>query len=416
MNKRLAMVVGAGLYALWNITAWWISDPQDSYDTYRYFLPITDVQNPGVVVNALFVTVQSRDAITAIQVGISVLVWLALAVVVLRRLSYSPGSWVLAVLVLLFSMTEQVWSWHLLTYTESMTTSVVVLWLASIVWLSSFEGSPIRLLAPVVAATALLALTRPQLLVIAVPVLTVLGFWWWRRRGSAWPGLVALLAVVPFAAFAAWRVWQVSEVPLYRFRYALNNLFEKESSFREYALATAPPCETVTHALGSADPWNDVHALDKTMMGPCPETWLWYRSDNVLLTSWGRAIPGQTLQEFATTMPTVVLPAGSGQLAMPVGLSSLLLNPDHPWVWAVFYLTVGVVVAVVSRVKVRLTPLAVLAWLIIVLSCIAYLLLVWGSDGYDIERHVFPFLPMIAIACLVLPSTLPRAASPVARE
>jgi len=42
------------LYTIWNFAAVVSSEGQESYDTYRYFGSVFDVQNPGVTTTAFF--------------------------------------------------------------------------------------------------------------------------------------------------------------------------------------------------------------------------------------------------------------------------------------------------------------------------------------------------------------------------
>jgi hypothetical protein len=42
-----------------------------------------------------------------------------------------------------------------------------------------------------------------------------------------------------------------------------------------------------------------------------------------------------------------------------------------------------------------------------VLSVLAFLYVTWGADGFDVPRHLLPALPLLTVAALVLPSTLP---------
>jgi hypothetical protein len=91
------------------------------------------------------------------------------------------------------------------------------------------------------AAGGLAIFTRPQLLIIIVPVQFVLLTWIARRNKVAKLAGATGAGLLPFVVFGFYRIYELSTVQLYQFRYALNNLVDKGSSFRPYAFENMPP-------------------------------------------------------------------------------------------------------------------------------------------------------------------------------
>jgi hypothetical protein len=234
-------IVLAG-YSLWNLLAVMATQPQESYDTYRYFGIIFDVQNPGFMTSALFISIGDHQRIIHALILISVTAWSLLAVALLHRLRFTWIRWPLAVLTLLFSMTTAVWNYNTVLLTESLTVSTFIIWFAAIVWLAS--STPTGSLWPLVgllAAGGLAIFSRPQLLIIIVPIQVVLLIWVARKNQVAKLAWATGLGFVPIVAIGLYRMYQLSAVQLYQFQYALNNLVDKGSSFRPYAIENMPP-------------------------------------------------------------------------------------------------------------------------------------------------------------------------------
>ena len=407
MLKKVASAVVILSYAVWNLIIWNFSEPVDSYDTIRYFQPLSDTLNPGIVVNSIYLTLNSGTLITLAQVAIATTAWVLLALAILVRLRWTPVGWFMTIIVLLFSLTNPIWSWHMLTYTESLTNSALVLWFASIVWLTARPSSALKSLIPFSIAAILVALTRPQLLVFVLPTQLVILVWWWRKNGRPIPVVGSLLSIAPFMAFAVYRVQQVTEIDVYRMRYALHNLVGKNSSFRDYALAEMPPCDLVSQALNGPSPWNDTQALESTMISPCPDTWIWFRSDAVNLQNWLPARFSQAIVEFGTQMQGLILSIGTQSSALPSFLSTTLLNPSYPLIWALAYLIAGIGLAIAAGAKPKVSVLSVLGVGVVVSTVMLQMFFVWGADGESVERHQYPVIPMILIALLVFPSVWP---------
>mgnify|MGYP001057528028 CR=1 FL=1 len=174
MLRKVASAVVILSYVAWNLIVWNLSEPVDSYDTIRYFQPLSDTLNPGIVVNSIYLTLNSGTLITFAQVAIATAAWVLLALAILVRLRWTSVAWFMTIIVLLFSLTNPIWSWHMLTYTESLTNSALVFWFASIVWLTARSSSASKSLIPLSIAATLIALTRPQLLIFVLPTQLVI--------------------------------------------------------------------------------------------------------------------------------------------------------------------------------------------------------------------------------------------------
>jgi len=178
-------------------------------------------------------------------------------------------------------------------------------------------------------------------------------------------------------------------------------------------LENMPNCDAIPAALNGPAPWNDIHALESTLINVCPETWLWFNSEAVRVPNWLSANPYASFLDFVGAMPRVTLALMSEGRAMPEWLSNLLLNPTEPWLWMLLYAVLGATFAALARIRPRMTILGIVGSAIIAFSAFIYLISMWASDGYDINRHIYPVLPLIAIAFLVFPSVI---AKPVVKD
>lgn len=71
-------------------------------------------------------------------------------------------------------------------------------------------------------------------------------------------------------------------------------------------------------------------------------------------------------------------------------------------------LKAGILLAWLAGVRPRPTLLSVLGTMITIASASGYVFLVWAADGVDLGRHVFPIIPLINVAALIMPSVMPR--------
>ena len=140
------------------------------------------------------------------------------------------------------------------------------------------------------------------------------------------------------------------------------------------------------------------------MISSCPDTWMWFRSDAVILQNWVPARFSQAIVEFGTQIQGIILSIGTQSSALPSFLSTALLNPSYPLIWALAYLIAGIGLAIAAGAKPKFSVLSVLSIAIVVSTVLLQMFLVWAADGESVERHQHPVIPMILIALLVFPS------------
>ena len=395
------------VYLTWNLIAWWITDPQEFGDTYRYFgSTLFDIQNPGVTPVLVYTTIEDPRLVTLAQVIVYSISWLVLAKVVAQRLNGTRIGPVLAVALLVISMTTPLWSWNTLLASESLSLSATTLWLAALIWATGPGiDHGLKVLA-LVAASAVLVITRPAMVIIVGAVVLIFGVWMWRRKSAFVAGLMALAAFAPFAIYALVRLQLLSTNETYRYRYAINNYVDKTSSFRAYADANMPVCEPLVNAVNGPAPWDEVWVLKEQLISVCPESFIWLRSSSTSILNWTFASPGNAVSNFFDAMPQVMLQPYSVGRAMPDFLSALIM-PEWPvWLLALVYLGLGATIAFLSGARLHLTPLWLSGFLVTVVAIIAYLYAVWGADGIEHNRHLFPITAFVPVAGLTLATTL----------
>ncbi len=416
MSRRAWWLAGLLVLAYVAYTAWaWAGAPAVmTDDSYRYFgarwLDFSGVLEPlngGVATALLFALIHEPVLIAGVQVLAFAAASSLLALAVVVRLRGHWTGWLLAIGVLVISLMPVFWSSHLALASESLMFTAANLWLASVVWLTTARRGEAGPLVANAAAIALLALVRPQAMLALVPAQIVILVWWGRYERSGRAAFAAMTTMVPFAAFAAYRVWQVADHDRWPFRYALHNLVAKDSSFRDYALARMPQCELVTAGLSGPTPWPSTMALETDLPSACPETFLWFASDATLASTWVREIPSQALSGFAADLPGLTLLRWTQDTALPRQLDGFLMPGPSPWLLILAALATGALLAAFAGVRPRVTFRAVIGLCLALVPIIAFVFTVWAVDGLDFGRHVFPFLPLAAVAALVLPATMP---------
>lgn len=410
---RFAIGLTFFAYLAWNLLAWNGQPARETFDSYRYlgdwgldFVAIFEPLNGGIATSFVYALAPDPTLISLVQVLVSTAVWSLLALAVLQRLNGLWIGWLLAVAVLVVSMQSVFWSSHFAVGAESLVFSAAVAWLASVVWLTTQRAPGTVGIAATLAALLLVAVTRPQAMLALIPIQIILLIWWSRREHSPRALAYAIPALLPVAAFAAYRVWQVSQHDRWAFRYTLHNLVDKPPSFRTYALERMPPCDAIPNALNGPAPWNDVLALEGTLIGQCPDTYLWFQSGATSVWTWVPAMPLETLRNFVDVMPSLQLIRWNEFIALPQVVDDWIIPNANPWVFTLGCIVAGVALALVGAQRPRVTLLSVLGTVIAAGCVIGYVLLVWAADGVDHGRHVFPFLPMAGVAALILPSAL----------
>ena len=395
-------------YIAANIWTWTGTEPVVTWDSGRYTSgDIFLFLNPGIPSTFLFSVVSDSSTATLIQVLIYVAAWISLALAVLRSLQGSWTRWPLAVLALLVSLTSPLWAWNLVIGSEGLTVSAVVLWMSTMVWLAS-SARPQTLVLSTVTASALLV-TRPQSVIFVVPIQVVASLWWANRNGYRLRDLrkamtISLVVLVAGVGWSVYRSALLANDDVYSFRYALHNLVEKTPSFRQYVLNEAPPCEAIPAALNGPQPWTDVIAFDNTLIGLCPETFIWFKSDVVSPQSWVLYDPVAATLNFRDVMWGIALPVGSETSILPMEVDDALLPVHNVWLATAVALAIGLILGLVGRVRYHVS-LRVVAGLVVVIGSVTlYLFAVWAADGYDVIRHMVPVTTLLPVAALVLPS------------
>jgi hypothetical protein len=406
-SRSMWLGIIALIYSVWNLIAWWITEPQEFGDTYRYFgSTLFDIQNPGITPVFVYTTIEDPRLVTLVQVIAYTITWLLLARVVFQRLAGTRIGPILAVSLLVISMTTPLWSWNTLLASESLSFSATTLWLAALIWATgpaAHHGT--RVLARV-ASSAVLVITRPAMVVIVGAVVLIFGVWLWRRRSALVAGLAALLTFAPFGLYAVVRLQLLAGDETYRYRYSINNYVDKTSSFRAYADGNMPPCEPLVNAVNGPAPWDEVWVLKQELISRCPESFIWLRGSSASLLNWTLASPGNAISNFFDAIPRVTLQPYSVGRAMPDAISSILM-PDWPvWILLIIYTVIGLTLAFVAGARLRITSLWILGAPSVLAASFLYLFAVWGSDGIEHNRHLLPLTAMLLIAVLTLPATL----------
>lgn len=400
-STRVALIVVSIVYVTWNLLAATFSTMEFSWDSDRYFSTVLDPQNPGFVTTGLFRLIQNHTAIMFVLVGVYSVAWLILMWGIVRAFRGSAAGWVLSSLMLLISLSAPLWSWNTVLLSESLTTSSVVLWIASVVWLVSSRGKSPGMLVWTSVAALLVISSRPQLLIVMIPAQLAVIFLNRDRMGR---GLLSvnLGIVVGALGLGLLRLYQFAASGSFQYLYVLHNFIDKQESFRPYALETMPKCEPLEQALAGPAPWPDTLNLGGNLVPVCPETWLWFNSDAAQFPAWFLERPTETITNFLNVIPHLVFyPMSVGQ-AIPTPVSNVILNPLHLWLWTFAYAVVGVIFVLSIRRRLPISVRGVVAGLLIAISVVIFVFIVWGADGYDLSRHVYPVVPFIGVAVLAI--------------
>ena|GEM_PF-1125268 len=404
-------------YLAANLWAWVGSEPVTTWDSGRYTSgDIFLFLNPGVPPTFLFSTVSNPTVAVLLQVVLYAAAWTGLALAILYSLHGSWIRWPIAALALLASLTSPLWAWNLVIGSEGLTVIAVVLWMSTFVWLARSARSLTWILST--GAASALLVTRPQTILFVLPIHIVVSLWWSRRHRRPWVDVKGSLAVslIILLAASGWSVYRsalLANDDVYSFRYALHNLVEKTPSFRQYALNESPPCDAIPTALNGPQPWTDVIALDNTLIGLCPETFIWFKSDAVSPVTWVLYDPLAAGLNFRDVMWGIALPVGSETSVLPSAVDDLLLPVHNVWLATGVALMLGLLLGVAGRVRYRVTLRGVVGVAIAIGSVTLYLFAVWAADGYDVIRHMVPITTLLPIAALLLPTGMsgggPRA-------
>ena len=408
-RERFAIGLTVVLYLAWQALAWWGSAPEESGDTWRYFeLPLSEPINTGFTTPLLFQTVSDQRLITLVMVAFSAIAWLLLAAAVYRAIPRHAVGGALAIATLIISMTSPMWSWNVFLYSESFTFSSLILWLAALIWAARIRSFDTISASVFAVASLVLCLTRPQLAVVIAPVTLVVAAWGFIRLRRGMPSVITAAGGALGGAIALFRLLQLQADPYWSVFYKINNYVDKTMSFRAYADEVMPSCPPLPEAMQGPAPWTDAWVIRDNLPSLCPETFLWFRSTDSNVLSWTLAVPGDAWANFMALMPSVSLFIQSQGRAMPDWLSNGLLPDLAAWQLAMIGLTLGAVAAWFAGSRLRITPLWIVAAVIIGFFGLAHTYAVWAADGLELERHLQPMSTLVILAALLLPATLIR--------
>jgi hypothetical protein len=362
MSRRAWWLAGGLVLAYLGLTAWaWsgaaavlTAESDRRYpDAWLDFSGVLEASNGGVVTPVLHAGIHSPVVIAGGQVFIFAAASSLFAIATIHRLRGQWTGWVLAVLVLALSLLPVFWSSHLALASQSLMFTSETLWLASVVWLCSARRGEMRPLIANATAIALLALVHPGAMLAILPAQFVLLAWWGRQERSGRAAFAAMMSMIPFAVFAGIRVWQIADRDEWPLAALVANLVNGDDSFRDYALA-----------------WTSVSNA-----------------------------PALSELRLMTWTDDSVLPRAFDDLLMP-GAS--------PWILLAACLAVGLILALVAGVRLRVTLAGFLGLVLALAPLTAFAYAAWAASGNDIAISALAFLPLAAIAALVLPATIPH--------
>lgn len=417
LQASVATTVGV-LYSVWNLIAWYVSEPTEMGDTYRYFgFLIFDAQNPGITTSFLYQSVQDPRLITLIQVVFATGAFVLLSWAVLITTQWRSVGIIVSTLVLLVSMTAPFWSWQALLATEGLTLSFSVFWLAAVISSFNSQRSPGIVITALTLSATLLLLVRPQFVVLVLPASLLLASAMARRNRSLAVFACAVAGVIPAVAFSVWRLLSLMGDKGYSYIYTMHNYVDKASTFRAYANDNMPACEPLTAAMNGPSPWTDMMAIRDQLIGLCPESFLWLKNGPVSVINWTIQFPAESLSAMTSSMSEMIISPYSPMTAVPDEVSSLLL-PDVPaWIWLIAAWLIGVSLALLTGLRSRPSSLTVISTVVMTGSFAVLIYFTWASDGIELARHQAPWFLFAILAGLTIPVTVanstPRTKSAV---
>jgi hypothetical protein len=409
VRERTVAGIVLATYYVWQIVAWWASTPEESGDTWRYFeLPLSEPINTGFTTSLFFQAISDQRLITLGMVVISAITWSLLAASVFRAIPKPLPAGFLAIATLLISLTTPMWSWNVFLYSESLTISALVLWLAALIWavrIRTFDTLGSSFFA---GATVLLCITRPQLVIVIAPIALVVAAWGFIRMRNVMGSIITGSGVVLGGVISLLRLLQLQADPYWSVFYKINNYVDKTMSFRAYADEVMPSCPALPEAMQGPAPWTDAWVIRDNLPSLCPETFLWFRSSDSNVLAWTLAVPADAWANFMALIPSVTLMVQSDGRAMPDWLSNALLPDIAVWQLGLLGLVLGMISAWFAGSRLRITPLWLLAAGFIGFFGVAHSYAVWAADGLELERHLQPMSILVILAALLLPATVIR--------
>jgi len=405
LRVSIATTVGV-LYSLWNLIAWYVSEPTEMGDTYRYFgFLIFDAQNPGITTSFLYQSVQDLRVITLIQVALATGAFLLLTWAVLTQTKWRPAGIIASALVLLVSMTAPFWSWQTLLATEGLTLSFSVFWLAAVIMSFNKERRPALAITALSVSATLLLLVRPQFVVLVLPASLLIAYAISRRTHSLPVFIAATAGVIPAVGFSLWRLLSLMGDKSYSYIYTMHNYVDKASTFRAYANERMPACEPLTAAVNGPAPWNDMTAIRDQLIGLCPDTFLWLKNGPVSVINWTTQLPAESINSMTSAMSDMIISPYSPMTAIPNEASSLLLPGVPAWIWLTAAWLIGMGLAILAGHRRRPTLLTIISTVVMAGSFAVLIYFTWASDGIELARHQAPWVLFAIMAGLTIPIT-----------
>jgi len=404
--RTVIAIAVALVYLLWNLIAWYVSEPAEMGDTYRYFgFLIFDPQNPGITTSFVYQSVQDPRLITLIQVLLATFAFLLLIWAVLIQTKWRAAGIMASTLVLLVSMTAPFWSWQTLLATEGLTLSFSIFWLASVITSFNRNLQPAPVITALSVSATFLLLTRPQFVVLVLPASLLIAFALSRRTHSLPVFIATTAGVIPGVGFSLWRLLTLMGDKGYAFIYTMHNYVDKASTFRTYADERMPVCEPLTAAINGPAPWTDMAAIRDQLINLCPESFLWLKNGPVSVINWTTQYPVESVSAMTAAMSDMIISPYSPMTAVPPAASSLLLPEVPAWLWLTVAWLIGIGLAFLAGYRSKPTALTIISAVVMAGSFAVLIYFTWASDGIELARHQAPWALFAIVAGLIIPIT-----------
>jgi hypothetical protein len=407
-------------------SASYLPDPNDPWAR----VSLVGGDRPGFVVQALYALVRRQDVAVVAQLLLSITSWLTLAAVVYRSLRKNVWTAVTAALVVvLFSLLPPVVMWDRMLLTESVSLSAAVLWLSAVttVWRRSSGTSA----AALAVASSLAVATRPQNIVVVLPVtLASLGWTLFRRHGAtaqARPLIVLSCAVI--VAALPWSLW-VTERSAAVWRDFLNQTrtiyYADSDDYFEFLLSRGMPrcpyLREVAQSLSGTletDSWDASfaawRAAEPQLESQCPGIIAWIRAESpqpIDLLAEPRIVVRILLEDltFAIRGVDPYTPDNEFLVQLDVppylgGVYGTVFASGLAGTVTCLAMGTGIMGALAAR-RHRRAPL--LAAGVVVGVAIAlfgtFVVLAATADGGELDRHSLPWSTLLPLVLLVAPT------------
>ena len=361
-------------------------------DSERYFSPtsIFSVENAGIFYSLFVRAFDVFPGIILSQVLLSMGSWILLSYGVLRLFSAWVGL-LLSIATLCIASQESVTNWNNLILSESVSISLMALWLASLLLVvkPAISQKLIQfLLCFFLLTSLLLLLSRPQAILFVIPVGIVILFANKSNinRTMKWifGGGIGLLAVAAVA-----RLFQIAQGSPFAQAYS-QHLLEYRPGFSQFGLTQAN-CDPVSASTGI--PYSE-------LISYCPNLETIVQEKSLSFSSWVMHSPLDALAAFKEWFITqaILVNYSSAPTIVERDLANKVMAVGYPFTSILVYYTlfacvVVAICAVIYRLRFSVRRLFVAAMFVALL--LAYVFLTWGVDGIEMPRHTLPILLFI---------------------